>query len=175
MIRLANPTDAAAICEIYNHYVLQTPITFEEEAVTESEMAGRIAETLAVFPWLVWEDAQGLVGYAYASKWKGRCAYRYSAESTVYLRHDQVGHGMGRKLYQELIGQLGQAGLHCVIGGIAQPNLRSQKLHEALGFKKVAHFEQVGWKFGQWIDVGYWELILNRGSVQPLQGPLPGS
>jgi len=160
MIRLAHPSDAAAICEIYNHYVLHTPITFEEEAVSESEMASRISEITAVFPWLIWEGDEGVVGYAYASKWKVRGAYRYSAESTVYLRQDQVGRGIGRKLYEELIGRLGKAGIHCVIGGVALPNVASQRLHETLGFKKVAHFEQVGRKFGKWIDVGYWELIL---------------
>jgi len=160
MIRLAHPPDAEAICGLYNHYILHTPITFEEEAVSESEMASRISEITAVFPWLVWEGDEGVVGYAYASKWKLRGAYRYSTESTVYLRQDQVGRGIGRKLYEELIGRLREVGVHCVIGGIALPNVASQKLHETLGFKKVAHFKQVGWKFGKWIDVGYWELIL---------------
>ena len=161
MIRLARSTDAAAICEIYNHYVLRTPITFEELAVTDGEMAARIAETIEVFPWLVWEDAHGIIGYAYASKWKARSAYRHSAESTVYLQQDRVGQGIGRQLYAELLDRLRKTGLHCVIGGIALPNVPSQKLHEALGFKKVAQFEQVGWKFGKWIDVGYWELIFS--------------
>jgi len=140
MIRLATPKDAAVISGIYNHYVLSSSITFEEHAVTEGEMAARIAETMSVFPWLVWEDAEGVLGYAYASRWKARSAYRYSAESTVYVKHDQVGHGIGRKLYADLIDRLSKAGLHCVIGGIALPNMPSQRLHEALGFKKVAHF-----------------------------------
>lgn len=160
MIRLVTPADAADICTIYNHYVLSSTVTFEEEAVTAMEMATRIEDTMAVFPWLVWEEQKKVVGYAYATKWKVRSAYRYSAESTVYLRHDFVGRGIGRKLYEHLIRDLGQAGIHTMIGGIALPNAASQKLHEGLGFKKVAQFEQVGWKFGQWIDVGYWELIL---------------
>jgi phosphinothricin acetyltransferase len=167
MIRSANPADAAAICGIYNYYVLNTSVTFEAEAVTESEMATRIAETVAVLPWILWEEEGEVAGYAYASKWKGRCAYRYSVESTVYLRNDKRGRGIGRKLYAHLLNDLRRAGMHAVIGGIALPNAASQRLHESLAFKKVAHFDQVGWKFDQWIDVGYWELILTPdASVQ---------
>lgn len=155
MIRQASPSDAAAICDIYNYYVLNTCITFEETAVTVPEMAGRIEDTISSLPWLIWEENGAVVGYAYASKWKGRCAYRYSTESTVYLRPNVIGRGIGRKLYQQLVGDLRKAGMHSVIGGIALPNDASQRLHESLGFKKVAHFEQVGWKFKKWIDVGY--------------------
>ena len=95
MIRLATPSDAAAICGICNYYVLNTSVTFEEEAVAEAEMAARISETIAIVPWLVWDERGELAGYAYASKWKSRCAYRYSAESTVYLRQDKIGRGIG--------------------------------------------------------------------------------
>jgi len=158
MIRLASTSDAAAICEIYNYYVLNTCITFEETAVPEAEMAARISDTLSAFPWLIWEESGVVVGYAYASKWKSRGAYRYSAESTVYLRHNVTGRGIGRKLYEQLVDDVRKLGMHCVIGGIALPNDASQRLHETLGFRKVAHFEQVGWKFKKWIDVGYWEL-----------------
>jgi phosphinothricin acetyltransferase len=158
MIRLASISDAAAICGIYNYYVLNTCITFEEEAVPELKMASRITETTAHRPWYVWEEFGEVVGYAYASKWKDRSAYRYSAETTVYIRQNMTGRGIGRKLYEPLIADLRKAGIHSIMGGIALPNSASQKLHEALGFKKVAHFEQVGWKFQKWIDVGYWEL-----------------
>ena len=161
MIRPATPTDATAICGIYNYYVLNTSITFEEEAVTDAEMAARISETIAVFPWLVWEEQGELVGYAYAGKWKNRGAYRYSAESTIYLRQDKTGRGIGRTLYEHLLRGLRDAGMHSVIGGIALPNMPSQRLHESFAFKQVAHFEQVGRKFEKWIDVGYWELIFS--------------
>jgi L-amino acid N-acyltransferase YncA len=159
MIRSAMPKDAAAICAIYNHYVLNSCITFEEEAISEGEMTTRMAEIIPALPWLVWEENGDVIGYAYANKWKSRSAYRYSAESTIYLRKDSVGRGIGRKLYVQLLSALRGAGMHGVIGGIALPNIASQRLHESLGFKKVAHFEQVGWKFGKWIDVGYWECI----------------
>ena len=159
MIRAAQVSDAAAIAGIYNHYVLHTPITFEEEAVSESEMAGRIAEVTASLPWLVDLEGADVVGYAYASRWKSRCAYRFAVESTIYLRPGCTGRGRGAELYRRLLAELSARGLHSVIGGIALPNPASQRLHEKLGFRKVAHFEQVGWKFHQWIDVGYWELI----------------
>ena len=162
MIRLASTSDAAAICDIYNYYVSNTCITFEETAVPVSEMAARIEDTMSSLPWLVWEESSAVVGYAYASKWKSRCAYRYTAESTVYLRQDVTGRGIGRKLYEQLVGDLRKAGMHSVIGGIALPNDASQRLHERLGFKKVAHFEQVGRKFNKWIDVGYWELVFSN-------------
>lgn len=159
MIRQASISDAPALCAIYNHYVLGTCITFEEEAVSRTEMSGRIADTISSLPWLVYEEQGEVLGYAYASRWKSRCAYRYAVESTVYVRHDAVGRGIGRKLYGQLLPGLRAAGMHSVIGGIALPNVASQHLHEKTGFKKVAHFEQVGWKFKKWIDVGYWELV----------------
>ena len=159
MIRSATVADAPEISAIYNHYVLNSCITFEEEAVSAADMAARIRDVTESLPWLVLEDNDHVVGYAYASKWKSRCAYRYAVESTIYLRQDALGRGLGRELYQRLISDLRHAGMHSVIGGVALPNAASQRLHEALGFKKVAHFEQVGWKFDQWIDVGYWEYI----------------
>ena len=162
MIRQATTEDAPQICDIYNHYVVKTLITFEEQPVTHDEMVQRIQETLPSLPWLVWEQEEGqqLVGYCYASKWKDRCAYRYSVESTVYLRPDSAGRGVGSKLYDSLLSELRQRKFHAVIGGIALPNAASVALHEKLGFKKVAQFQEVGNKFGQWIDVGYWQLLL---------------
>ena len=160
MIRPATTADAAAICAIYNHYVLQTTITFEESPVTPEDMESRIYETLASLPWLVWEHDGTAQGFAYASKWKGRCAYRHSAEVTVYLDPMSVGQRIGSRLYEALLADLRQRNFHAVIGGIALPNTASIALHERLGFRKVAHFEQVGWKFGRWIDVGYWQLLL---------------
>ena len=160
MIRPATTADAAALCTIYNHYVLETTITFEETAIPPSEMESRIHETLQSLPWLVWEDSAAIQGFAYASKWKGRCAYRHSAEVTVYLDPKSIGRGIGTKLYEVLLADLRQRNFHAVIGGIAVPNAASIALHERLGFRKVAHFEQVGWKFGRWIDVGYWQLLL---------------
>ncbi|MCA1247450.1 arsinothricin resistance N-acetyltransferase ArsN1 family B [Massilia sp. MS-15] len=160
-LRLASAADAASICAIYNLYVATTTITFEEEAVGEQDMAQRIAEVgAASLPWLVLEIDGAVRGYAYATKWRARSAYRHSVESTVYLDQQAAGHGFGRVLYGALLDELRKRELHLVIGGIALPNEASIGLHEALGFSKVAHFSEVGRKFGQWLDVGYWELKL---------------
>jgi L-amino acid N-acyltransferase YncA len=160
MIRYAKTEDAAEICKIYNHYVLGTMITFEEEPVSADEMAQRIAETLQSLPWLVWEQDEGLRGFCYASKWKGRCAYRHSVESTVYVRPDSIGRRIGSQLYRALLDELRQRKFHTVIGGIALPNDASVALHEKLEFEKVAQFREVGNKFDRWTDVGYWQLLL---------------
>ena len=162
MIRLANPTDASAICDIYNHYVTRTIVTFEETPVTADEMVSRITEVTQNLPWLVFLNHQDIVGFAYASSWKSRCAYRYSVESTVYLSPDFTGKGIGTLLYTDLIGRVTQLNYHTIIGGIALPNTQSVHLHEKLGFQQVAQFKEVGFKFNKWIDVGYWQLILEN-------------
>lgn len=161
MIRPATPADAAAIVGIYNHYILKTVVTFEEETLPVEEMARRITETLADGnPWFVWEEDGRILGYAYAGKWKSRCSYRFSVEATVYLDPTATGRGLGTKLYTALIDRYRNTRIHAIIGGVALPNEASAALHEKLGFQKIAHFKEVGWKFEQWIDVGYWELIL---------------
>ncbi len=160
-IRPATQADAAAVVQIYNHYVLNSTVTFEEAAVSGKDMAARIDEALtAGLPWLVAERTGSVVGYAYASKWKGRCAYRFSVEITVYLDQGATGHGIGTQLYAVLFERLRESGIHAVIGGVALPNAASVALHEKCGMRKVAHFEQVGFKFDRWIDVGYWERVL---------------
>jgi L-amino acid N-acyltransferase YncA len=160
MLRHCKPTDAAQICEIYNHYVRDTVVTFEEAPVPEAEMARRIADFTARLPWLVWEVDAVILGYAYATPWKARAAYRHAVESSIYLAPAATGRGLGSRLYTALIADLRQRGLHCVIGGAALPNPASVTLHERLGFMKVAEFREVGFKFGRWIDVAYWELML---------------
>jgi L-amino acid N-acyltransferase YncA len=160
MIRACTAADAAAICAIYNHYVLETVITFEETPVATTEMAQRIADVTARFPWLVAEEGGTVVGYAYATPWKVRSAYRFSVESTVYIAPGQMGRGVGTALYRELIDALRTLGVHCAVGGIALPNAASIALHEKLGFRKIGQFVEIGRKFDRWVDVGYWELIL---------------
>ena len=161
-IRQATETDAERIRIIYNHYIATTSISFEEEPVTAADMAKRIADVgAAKLPWLVMIDGDTLIGYAYATKWRVRAAYRFAVESSVYLDPNYAGRGAGTVLYEALLAELRQRELHLAIGGIAQPNEASVRLHERLGFKKVAHFEEVGLKLGRWIDVGYWQLKLS--------------
>jgi L-amino acid N-acyltransferase YncA len=157
-IRPATIDDSEAIARIYGHYVSNTTISFEEQPITAAEMAERITEVVSgSLPWLVADQGARLVGYAYAGKWKGRCAYRHSVESSVYLDPACTGQGVGTRLYQALLQMLREQSIHVVIGGIGLPNPASVALHERLGFTKVAHFKEVGYKFGRWIDVGYWQ------------------
>lgn len=161
-IRPATAADAAAICGIYNHYVEHTAISFETEPLAVEAMAARIADVQSQFPWLVYEEQGVLLGYAYASKWKPRAAYAHSVESSVYLHQDAGGRGIGKLLYARLFEQLRPLGVHLVIGGITQPNEASVALHERMGFTRVGQFSEVGYKFGRWLDVGYWQLKLQE-------------
>jgi phosphinothricin acetyltransferase len=161
MIRQATTADAAAIAAIYNHYVLNSSVTFEELAVSTEQMAERIDQVQSDgLPWLVLEQNGELLGYAYATKWRARTAYRFSVESTVYVRDGLTAKGLGSQLYQQLLNELKALGLHLVIGGITLPNEKSVALHEKFGFEKCGHFQQVGFKFEQWRDVGYWQKLL---------------
>lgn len=160
MIRSAVEQDAEQLCDIYNHFVSNSVVTFEEETVSTQDMAQRIAELSSVFPWLVFETGDQIAGYAYASPWRQRIAYRNSVEVTVYVATDLQEKGVGTKLYQSLIERLRKQQFHCALAGIALPNPASIAVHEKLGFKKVAEFSEVGRKFGRWVDVAYWQLIL---------------
>ncbi len=161
VIRTAREGDAGRIADIYNHYIAETCATFETETVAASEMAQRIRDTLRIpLPWLVAETSGRVAGYAFASKWKGRCAYRYAVETTIYLHPESTGAGVGAVLYGALIDAVRAASMRTAIGGIALPNDASIRLHERLGFRKVGHFERVGYKQERWIDVGYWQLQL---------------
>jgi phosphinothricin acetyltransferase len=161
MIRSATGRDADAIAGIYNHYIAETVVTFEEQTVTATDMIGRMdAVAAASLPWLVAEQEGEVAGYAYAGRWHSRSAYRFTVESTVYLHPQFVGCGLGTKLYEALLSELRDKPIHVVIGGIALPNAASVALHEKLGFEKAAHYREVGFKFDRWIDVGYWQKVL---------------
>jgi len=160
MIRLATTADAASICAIYDHYVRNTAISFEEESVGADEMAHRVETYSKDYPWLVYETDEGILGYCYATKWRARAAYRHSAETSVYVHKDCGRRGVGTALYGELIPRVRALGAHALVAGITLPNVASVALHEKFGFEKVAQFREIGKKFGQWHDVGYWEKTL---------------
>ena len=160
MMRIATTADAAAIADIYNHYVRETVVTFEETPVSTDEMARRIADVGTRYPWLIYEYDGAVVGWAYATEWKTRSAYRFSVETTVYLADSHRGRGTGTALYEALIAELKARKLHTAVGVIALPNSASVALHEKLGFAKIGHVAEVGRKFDRWVDVGYWQLIL---------------
>lgn len=161
IVRPALAADAPALTRIYNAYVETTIVSFEEEAVNPLEIRRRMkAVRRASLPWLVAEEDGTVVGYAYATKWRTRPAYRQSVEVTVYVASDRRRRGIGSVLYDSLLDELRGHGIHAAIGGIALPNPASVALQEKFGFEKVAHFAEVGFKFGKWIDVGYWQRIL---------------
>jgi L-amino acid N-acyltransferase YncA len=163
VIRNVKKEDAGDIARIYNPYILNSVITFEEIPVSVEIIAGRIeAEIAASYPYLVLEVAQKVVGYAYAGVWRTRTAYRRTVESTVYLEQGLIGKGYGSLLYKALIEELRKKEFHVVLGGITLPNPASVALHEKMGFKKVAQYYEVGYKFGCWLDVGFWQLNLER-------------
>lgn len=159
MIRSVRPAeDAGAICQIYNHYVSETVVTFETALVEEETMRQRIEEITTRFPYLVYEQDGKVLGYCYAGSWRTRAAFDKTAETSVYLHPGHTGKGLGHELYQELIKQLRTADFHVAVAGITLPNTKSVALHEKFGYRKVAHFTEVGNKFGKWLDVGFWEL-----------------
>jgi phosphinothricin acetyltransferase len=160
MIRPVTADDAPAICEIYNYYIVNTTVTFEENALTPAVMEGRIRNITGKYPWFVWEEGGETLGYAYVHKWHERAAYRFSAEDSVYLRHDAVGRGIGKRLLGRLIEEMRKTDIHVLMAVITIPNERSVALHENFGFKKAAEFREIGYKMNKWLDVGYWELLL---------------
>ena len=164
IIRPVTPEDASAICAIYNPYVRDTIITFEQEAVSEAAMAQRIREYTALYPWLVSEVEGKIVAYAYATRWRTRAAYDHTLESTIYVDPVYARRGVGLPLYKALLRELSARNSHAVVGCIALQNEASVALHEKCGFVKVAHFPQVGRKFERWVDVGFWQVMLNGTS-----------
>jgi phosphinothricin acetyltransferase len=161
-IREIRLDDIPALTAIYNHYVRTSIATFAEQEITTAEFAAQVASVeAATLPWLVAVTGPDVVGYAYAALWKARSAYRFAVEISVYLSPGAEGRGTGSRLYADLLDRLRARGVHAAIGGVSLPNDTSVALHRKFGFEQVARFREVGFKFGQWIDVGYWELVLD--------------
>lgn len=160
MIREVKLSDAKAIVDIYNYYILNTNITFEEKQLTVDDMEERIIEKTAKHPWIVYERNGQVIGYAYLSGWHSRSAYRYSNEASIYLDRNEKGHGVGKKLFEQLLEVSKGYGVHTIVSGITIPNTESISLHEKFGFKKIAEFEEIGFKNNKWLNVGYWQKIL---------------
>jgi phosphinothricin acetyltransferase len=161
LIRDARPAqDAAACAAIYAPYVRETVISFEDVPPSADELAQRIETITQTHPWLVAEDENQLIGFAYGSCHRERAAYRWAADVAVYVTPGRQRAGVGRALYQTLFGRLAQQGYRIACAGIALPNAASVGLHEALGFQPVGVYRQIGWKLGGWHDVGWWQLEL---------------
>ena len=162
-IRPVSSADSQAIADIYNHYVDNSVVSFEEATVSVVEIESRVAKVQTNgLPWVVAEDARAnVIGYAYAAPWKIRSAYRFTVELTVYLASDAVAQGWGTRLYSAVVSDLKETPVKTVVAGITLPNPASVAIHEKFGLKKVAHFEMVGFKFGRWLDVGYWQADMD--------------
>lgn len=169
-IRLARIEDAGVIQAIYAPVVNQTPTSFETTPPSIEEMGLRIEQTLKIFPWLVYEDAGEVLGYAYASQHRVRSAYQWSVDVSVYIHEQSRRQGLGRKLYTTLFELLRQQGFYNVYAGITLPNPGSVALHEAMGMKPLGIYQKVGYKLGAWHDVGWWQGQLQPYSDNP---PIP--
>lgn len=172
LIRDAAPSrDAAACAAIYAPHVEGSPVSFEERAPDEAEMAARIERYSAGHAWLVAERAGEVVGYAYATAFNERPAYRWSTSVSVYVGEDARGEGIGRSLYEALFNRLRERGFRIACAGITLPNEASCGLHESLGFELVGVNREIGWKQGAWRDVGWYQLELTPAPEGPPPKP----
>jgi len=160
MIRTVRPDDAAAIADIYNEYVLHTTYTYEIDAVSEEDMRRRILGISATHPYYVCEREGLVLGYCYAHPFHERAAFRYTLETTVYLRKGYTGQGLGHMLMDKLIGECRRRGYHTLLACLGSENVGSEKFHERLGFKVCARMHETGFKFGRWIGITDLELHL---------------
>jgi len=167
VVRLATPEDAAGVQAIYAPFVAGTAVSFEADPPTVAEMRDRIERTLAGWPWLVCDDGGRVAGYAYGSRHRERTAYQWSADVSVYIAPEHHRMGIGHALYTALLALLVAQGFCNAYGGITLPNAGSVGLHERMGFARVGVYQQVGFKFGQWHDVGWWHLRLATPAGDP--------
>jgi L-amino acid N-acyltransferase YncA len=161
-IRDADPArDAAACAAIYAPHVESSPVSFEERAPDAGEMATRIEHHASSHAWLVAEREGEVLGYAYATVFNDRPAYRWSASVSVYVGEAARGEGVGRALYGALFDRLRERGFRMACAGITLPNEASVGLHEKFGFELVGVNREIGWKQGAWRDVGWYQLELS--------------
>ena len=167
-VRLATPDDAADVVALYNWYVAHGTQTFQYELSTVEEYRRNIAEVLQKAPFLVACTADGrLAGYACAHPWHTRRAFAWDVETTVYCAPDVLGQGTGRKLYTALLDLLRRQGYHNAFALITRPNPQSDAFHKALGFTRYGVEKNSGYKFGRWLDLGYWAYELNPPADPP--------
>lgn len=172
-IRAATADDSAAIAAIYQPYVETTTITFELIAPNAEAIRQRMASLAATHPWIVAERDGAIVGYAYGYPYRARPAYRWVAETAVYLRQDMLGKRLGTPLYEALIDALDAWGYVAAVGVISLPNRPSVKLHERLGFEHVGTQPRIGCKNGSWHDIDIWQLDLAPRKAAPADPAQP--
>lgn len=179
MIRIVKLSDIPQLLRIYSYYVLHTAITFEYEVPSEKEFENRIQNILKRYPYLVYEENNTIKGYAYASVFKGRKAYDWSVETTIYVDPDCKGKGIGKKLYIELEKYLKKQNIlnvNACISYIEKEdeylNLNSVHFHEHMGYSMVGQFHQCGYKFDQWYSMVWMEKFLGNHKI-PVQEVIP--
>lgn len=164
-VRLADPvTDATTVAEIYAPSVTEGVASFETEAPDGAEMAKRMVRSLGWAPWLVavepLDRGERVVGYAYAARHNERAAYRWGINMSVYVSGDRQGRGIGRRLYDTLVPILREQRFLNAYAGVTLPNPASVALHQAIGMRRFATYERVGWKHGHWWDVTWLHMPL---------------
>ena len=163
MIRDVKLSDSERITEIYNYYIENTIITFEEIIVSNEEIKSRIKKIQKQnYPYIIYEENNKLLGYAYVDKWRQRSAFDITLETSIYIDKDYLNKGIGKVLYKELIDRTKKLNIHSLVGVISIPNKPSRKLHQELGFQLIGNFREVGIKFNQLIDVEFWQLNLSK-------------
>ncbi len=169
-IRTADPQDADEILSIYRPYVEHTAISFEQVVPSSVEIAERIRSITQNYAWLLYESEEQLLGYAYATGFRARPAYRWTVETTIYLAKQARGSAIATQLYQALFDNLAHRGFYTAVAVVTEPNPASEKFHRKMGFEKIGIFRAVGYKLNQWHDVGWWQKQLQDYSIAPTQG-----
>lgn len=170
-VRQARPDDAADVAAIYAPWVEETRATLEVEAPSPSAVAERIVSTQPRWPWLVAVADGRVLGYAYGGAFRARPGYRWTVEVSAYVAAAAHGRGVGRRLYTALLGVLEAQGHRQAVAGIGLPNTASVAFHEAMGFRHVGTVHDVGRKFDDWQDVGWWQRSLGDGGTTDPREP----
>ncbi|GIU82770.1 MAG: N-acetyltransferase family protein [Acidobacteria bacterium] len=155
----SSDSDIKQITEIYNYYIENTPQTFETDPISTDQMRKRVLEIVENYPYLVAEEDNEILGYAYATRFRLDQEFAYSASVAIYVKAGVTHKGIGTQLYMTLFDELSSTDFHTIVAAISLPNEVGVRFHEKLGFKKVAHFYQIGYKLGRWVDVGYWQKM----------------
>ena len=170
-IRKVTSSDSAKIRDIYNYYITNTFLTFETDILSEEMVLQRIRKYTVLYPWYIAETNGNVIGYAYASEFIERSAYKYTSEITIFIDHQYTRSGSGKALFTQLIDDMKKLGYKALMSIIAVPNAPSVRLHKSFGFEKVGHLKKAGYKLNRWIDVEYWELLLLDEKEFPAQNP----
>src|SRR3954471_1246955 len=168
-IRIANDSDVEGILDVYAPYCEATTVSFEIAAPTRQQMRERVSGIIKDFPWIVAEVDRRVAGYLSASRHRERAAYRWAVDVAVYIAANQQRRGIGQTLYSTLFSILREQGYFHAFAGITLTNPASVGLHERLGFRRCATFHEVGFKLGQWLDVGWWQLELQPRTLEPAE------